>query len=288
LGFDVVESGRDWTEDEVARTVDDYFQMLALEARRQPYNKSARNAELRQYLRRRSKASIELKHQNISAVLMRLGLPFIDGYKPRGNVQGLLRVQVCKYVERRLDLLDRIVDDFQESTPAGKQMFKGVLTTPPIVPLTVKKENPMRARIPRRLDFAARDEANRSLGRSGEEWAVGYEAHRLVSLGLDYLAAEIDWVADRLGDGAGYDIRSLEVEGDSRFIEVKTTNGPELTPFYVSRGELEFSEEAASEYWLYRIFNFRKDPRLYILQGELHRHYELEPVDYRARLKAFT
>ncbi|ANK06964.1 Hypothetical protein WLH_05703 (plasmid) [Escherichia coli O25b:H4] len=42
---------------------------------------------LRQLLNGRSKSSVELKHQNISAVLDALGLPYINGYKPRGNSQ---------------------------------------------------------------------------------------------------------------------------------------------------------------------------------------------------------
>lgn len=46
----------------------------------------------------RSKSSVELKHQNISAVLDALGLPYINGYKPRGNSQLLLRKSVQAYV----------------------------------------------------------------------------------------------------------------------------------------------------------------------------------------------
>ena len=53
---------------------------------------------LRKQLNGRSKASVELKHQNISAVLTGLGLPFIQGYKPRGNSQLLLRKAVQEYV----------------------------------------------------------------------------------------------------------------------------------------------------------------------------------------------
>lgn len=85
LGFEVVRIGEDWSEDEVNAAVAAYFDMLASEARQVPYNKSALNSALRQKLTSRSKSSIELKHQNISAVLQSLELPFIPGYKPRGN-----------------------------------------------------------------------------------------------------------------------------------------------------------------------------------------------------------
>lgn len=65
--------------------------MLRLEATDQPYNKSEHNEVLRQQLKARSEGSIEMKHQNISAVLDQLGLPYIRGYKPRTNLQDLLR-----------------------------------------------------------------------------------------------------------------------------------------------------------------------------------------------------
>lgn len=75
LGFDVIRIGEDWTENEVQATVADYFEMLRLEADGLAFNKSEHNELLRKQLRGRSKASVELKHQNISAVLAGMGLP---------------------------------------------------------------------------------------------------------------------------------------------------------------------------------------------------------------------
>ncbi len=92
LGFEVVRVGEVWSRDEVERAVGDYLDMLALEAKGIAYNKSSHNEFLRRHLTARTKASVELKHQNISAVLDELGLPFIQGYKPRSNVQALLQV----------------------------------------------------------------------------------------------------------------------------------------------------------------------------------------------------
>ena len=65
--------------------------MLACELRGERFNKAARNRALRQHLDGRSRGAVERKHQNVSAVLIALGFPYIDGYKPLGNVQGLLR-----------------------------------------------------------------------------------------------------------------------------------------------------------------------------------------------------
>ena len=72
----------------------------------------------------------------------------------------------------------------------------------------------------------------------------------------------------------------------ARFIEVKTTNGSQLTPFIVSRNEVEFSEEAEDAFCLYRVFNFAQAPGLFILRGSLTASVHLEPLDYRARLRA--
>jgi hypothetical protein len=144
----------------------------------------------------------------------------------------------------------------------------------------------VRLRLPRKLDFAQRDENNRRLGYAGEEWTVGFEGHRLDTSGLRELVTQIDWVSARLGDGAGYDIKSFDSATRPRFIEVKTTNGGALTPFNVSRNEVEFSREAGDEFYLYRVFDFSVAPRLFILRGNLVETVALEPVDYRARLTA--
>lgn len=104
LGFEVIRIGEDWSQEEVEATVVSYFEMLALEAQLTNYKKTEFNAALRQRLRGRSKASVELKHQNVSAVLGSMGLPFIAGYKPRSNAQLLLRKAVQQYVMSNSDI----------------------------------------------------------------------------------------------------------------------------------------------------------------------------------------
>ena len=61
--------------------------MLTLELNGQQYSKAEHARALVQRLDGRSRASLEFKHCNISAVLLALGYPYIDGYKPRGNYQ---------------------------------------------------------------------------------------------------------------------------------------------------------------------------------------------------------
>jgi hypothetical protein len=286
LEFEVVRTGQDWSAGEVLLAVQDYFKMLAMESQSTPYNKAEHNERLRSRLKVRSKSSIELKHQNISAVLDQLGLPYIKGYKPRSNLQQLLRQTVLEHVENYRKDLTKILDNLEAQTTPGNAKYRGVLVAPPEVDSVPSVSR--RIRLPRKLDYAARDESNRKLGYNGEHWVVGYEETRLNDEGRTDLVTKIDWVSDRLGDGSGYDVLSYEVSEEKRFIEVKTTNGGPLTPFVVSRNELEFSEESRDSYYLYRLFDFGTQPRLYILRGELSARLALEPIDYRARLKAVS
>ncbi|MDT9155915.1 hypothetical protein RSW20_24590, partial [Escherichia coli] len=69
LGFNVVRIGEDWSAFEVEATVRDYFDMFRAEAAGVAYNKAEHNQALRLLLNGRSKSSVELKHQNISAIL---------------------------------------------------------------------------------------------------------------------------------------------------------------------------------------------------------------------------
>ena len=285
LGFEVVKVGEDWAQEEVDSTVASYFEMLLLEALQRPYNKSERNSQLRQTLRGRSKASVEMKHQNVSAVLSGLGLPFIPGYKPRGNTQLLLRQQVQKFVLDHVEMVRQIVDALEEVKVPSAKTFSAMVVEPPPVETVVKVDTGPATRLPRKMDFAARDESNRKLGRAGEQWALEYEQHRLLQDGLAELFSRVDWVADRLGDGAGYDILSFESAKEPRYIEVKTTNGAYTSSFIISRNELDFSREVESAFCLYRLFQFRDAPAMYVLRGDISKQLHLEPLDYRASFR---
>jgi hypothetical protein len=287
LGFEVITIGEDWSEEEVRLTVADYLAMLDLESRGEAFDKSEHNRQLRKHLRARSKAAIELKHQNISAVMRELGLPAIRGYKPRGNYQRLLVDVITEFITQHQAEVAKVVDNFEDVKAPGDQDFTAVLVDPP-QPVEAGAPTGSRPRIPRKLDFAQRDENNRKLGRAGESWTLGFESHRLRAERLEEMVPKIVWASDRLGDGLGYDIESFDPGPASRYIEVKTTNGGALTPFNVSRNEVEFSRETDGQFYLYRVFDFSSDPRLFILRGSLQDSVALEPVDYRARLKVLT
>ena len=80
----------DWSREEVEATIADYLDMHRQELTGRGVNKAEHNRNLLQLLNNRSRGAIEFKHQNISAALIDLGHPYIDGYKPRHNYQDLL------------------------------------------------------------------------------------------------------------------------------------------------------------------------------------------------------
>ena len=286
LGFEMVRIGEDWSAQEVAATVASYFEMLRLDAQGAPYKKSAFNEALRGELRGRSKASVELKFQNVSAVLHAMDLPFIPGYKPRGNAQLLLRKAVQKFVLEHAGLVRRVVDTLEEATPAAQKTFQAIVVEPPpLETVAVVPGAGPRIRLPRKVDHAARDASNRRLGLDGERWVMDFEHRRLLEAGQPALLERVEWVSETRGDGDGFDILSWDSADQARYIEVKTTNGAHASSFIISRNELDFAREAGDAFHLYRVFQFRQAPMLYVLRGDVSRQLHLEPIDYRASFR---
>ena len=112
-------------------------------------------------------------------------------------------------------------------------------------------------------DYLERESRNRSLGAAGEAFVVKLERWRLESAGQGRLAAKIVHVSKELGDGPGFDVLSFHPDGKERYIEVKTTSFSRDTPFFVTQRELEVSVHSSDKYALYRVFEFRRNPRLF-------------------------
>jgi hypothetical protein len=279
-------AGADWSQGEVDLIVADYFSMLYAELNQQSDSKSSHRNSLKPLLAGRSDGSVEFKHQNISAVLVSLGLPYIEGYKPRGNFQAILAKSVEEYIEEHLDLVGRFEDAprLNPSTAPMVASLDQVFEPPPdrlIVPQQAAE--PWISRRGRRIDFARRDAENRRMGKLGEQYVIKVEKRRLQAQGRDDLAGKVEWVADTRGDGLGFDVLSFEEKDESeRLIEVKTTGLGKFFPFYVSANEVRCSEAMRVQYHLYRVFDFSQLPRLYTLQGALSKSCNLEPIQYRA------
>jgi hypothetical protein len=69
-----------WSREEVEATVADHLHMLTMELAGRQYNKADHRRKLIRLLNKRTEGAIERKHQNISAVLIELGCPYILGF----------------------------------------------------------------------------------------------------------------------------------------------------------------------------------------------------------------
>jgi hypothetical protein len=187
----------------------------------------------------RTHRSVEFKHQNISAVLDELGMPWIPGYKPKRNYQNAIFGAIDRYLTRHPAVLEPGLPSAPTVPALPVEIF-----VPPPAPGSIDERipEPLR-RLIRKFDPAARDQRNRSLGRAAEEFVVDLERRQLSGSDRSDLARKVRWVAAEDGNGAGYDVLSFDLGGRERLLEVKTTNGSARTPFYLTRNERELAAE---------------------------------------------
>ena len=217
-----------------------------------------------------------------SAVLLQLGLPWIVGYKPMANFQNALIDGVGCYLggwdQSTILPADAAVSTVAEAT----DLWIGPPPTP-------NQEDEIHLpdslqRLVRKFDPAERDARNRKLGKRGEATVLEHERRHLITAGRADLARRLRWTSQEDGDGAGYDIHSFDLDGKDRLIEVKTTVGHALTPFFISENERAFSEERRDAFRLIRLYDFARKPAAFEIAPPLSNFMKLSPTVYRAAL----
>jgi hypothetical protein len=273
---DAEKIGRPWNDDELDAIVADYFSMLRAELSRQQYVKSHHSAVLMEQIGRTHR-SVEFKHQNISAVLEEMGLPWIVGYKPKRNYQASIFGAINRYLSSNEDVV------YQQLPPKVLAVADDASTFVEVPKLQPPADRPWQLeRLVRKFDPVERDLRNRSLGRAGEEFVLEIERKRLEKLQRLDLLKKIRWVSAEEGDGAGYDILSFEPDGRERLIEVKTTNGAARTPFFLSENERQRAAASAESWRLYRVHSFVQNPRIFLIAPPLNEMLNLRPDTWRA------
>jgi hypothetical protein len=278
--------GRAWSRGEADATVASYFDMLDAGLRGEPVNKTAFRNALLPLLHGRTHGAVERKHQNISAILIEERVPYISGYKPLGNYQGLLREVVLEQLLSRR--VTRALIEAEADRVPTVVRSEGLLDAwvDPPAPRPGMDRPPRR--VPGRtrrapIDYLQLEARNRALGALGEEFVLNFERERLVAAGRERLAAQVVHTSIVEGDGAGYDILSFDDDSRERLIEVKTTKFGEYTPFYASRNEVEVSRLEASSYHLYRVYDFGPSAVLYSRAGALDESFTLDCASFVAR-----
>lgn len=270
---------KSWTEEENDKCVSIYFEMLGMEITGKSFVKAQLNRLLQQQINRNHK-SIEYKFMNVSAVMRGLGHPWVNGYRPAKNFQLSLVDAVMRQIDKNPWLTTLVGPGMNDAMAENQSLWIG---KPPSANLDLNEEQIKKIEsIARKFDVAGRDERNRKLGRAGEERVFFHERHSLQSIGRDDLARKVRWVSQEDGDGAGYDILSFGHDGKHRFLEVKTTNGWDKTPFHISKNEIAFAEENRAEWHLFRLWNFSKEAQAFELTPPLEDHVRLTAESFRA------
>lgn len=141
----------------------------------------------------------------------------------------------------------------------------------------------------RKIDWGKKRERNEEIGNLGEEFACEYEKDRVSS----FDPSSVDRVlhlSKLQGDGLGYDISSVNNDGSTRRIEVKTTKGNFDTPFYMSKNEKLFFEMYKDDgAYIYRIYDFNELSRrgkIEIISAEdLLSNYNFDSVTFAVTKK---
>ncbi len=157
--------------------------------------------------------------------------------------------------------------------PATMRAFSGQLrTAEPAKPFTPRESAEI-------IDMAEEAEKRRASGQIAEEIALNAEKQRLIDAGHADLAASVESVSDR--PGLGYDIRSVEIDGTERFIEVKNvTNG---NRFFLSENERLHGQNLPN-YWFYLVSRTDSGlPHITCLSAKELTAAHLQPTQYLVR-----
>src|ERR1017187_9392213 len=150
---DETKIGTHWQDDELDVIVADYFAMLAADLSGNHYVKPRHSAVLMAEIGLTHR-SVEFKHQNISAVLDELGMPWIPGYKPKRNYQNAIFPAIDRYLTRHPAILELV----PPSPPAA--VAAQIFVPPPVPVAHVAPVPESLRRLVRKFDPVERDHRN--------------------------------------------------------------------------------------------------------------------------------
>ncbi len=96
--------------------------------------------------------------------------------------------------------------------------------------------------------------------RMAEEYVVKYERSRLDLAGRNDLSKLVKRVSAH-NVSAGFDVRSFDTDGSTRYIEVKSATNLYIQ-FFWTTSEMQFAREHCNEYWVYFVPRAQDLPNL--------------------------
>lgn len=282
--------GKAWNGYELNLIVRRYLELYVRFASGESLVKEHAYRELSDELKVRSVSSVALKMSNISSVMLGLGWLPIPGLGPMPHIQNALIDHVSRGIAN-LENLDEAAARLVTQKPVD---FNVEVELAEKIPRILRLDESYESHISMnaKRDYIELEARNMKLGLAGEVAILEYEEKRLRRLGAVRLANRIEHVSTTDGDGLGYDIHSFEVNGRDKLIEVKTTTGSNVVPFYITRNELRVSQEFSELYCLSRVYDYpvaqtrRRKVKVYELNGSLDETCDLKSESYRAVPKA--
>lgn len=180
----------------------------------------------------------------------------------------LIKSDLIEYIQPEATVLNQLV--FVEK-PALRTRSAGVKTS-----VFRSRKSP---------DYGLLDSRNKKLGLEGELFILDQEIRALKEAGRHELAEKVVHVSVVEGDGAGHDVKSFDLGGNPKYIEIKTTKGSASTPFFISPNELAYSKQHPDGYYLYRLHEFDPNTRVgkvIVLRGDLTSQLNITPTQYKA------
>lgn len=149
---------------------------------------------------------------------------------------------------------DIVYDDVE--LPALQNVKPKIIDPQPVdittIPTVAQKPDEQKNYKP---DYIKQAKRNTLVGNRGEEIVLIREKENLVKAGRKDLADKIEQVSAH-NDGLGYDIHSFTLDGQDKFIEVKSTTIPfnSNPSFIISEREYKIGCELQEKYHLYWVF----------------------------------
>lgn len=133
--------------------------------------------------------------------------------------------------------------------------------------------------------FLEKHKKNIFFGNIAEERVFEEEKKRLIKAGKSNLASDVEWTS-RKNMSAGYDIRSFEVDGKTKYIEVKAASGNlNQLSFILSDPEFQKSRELPNYFIYCVLFKKSEIDRIIAIPSEKVDTSYLKPLNYRVAIK---
>jgi len=137
------------------------------------------------------------------------------------------------------------------------------------------------------IDWKEINDGRIEIGQIGEIIALTYEKKKLGKYGLSSM---IEHVSKTQGDGLGYDIKSVDLNGNPVYIEVKATTGDKDSTFKMSANERKAMDQYGDKYWLYRVYSLdldKKEGTIIPIRGkeEIENRFRFRSFNYRLKPK---